>query len=159
MVRKERQEQRGKSKGKGKLNIIENWQEEAQGDEHADGWTWNDEQAEEWWKAAGDQNGSSSVQWTNANDQTAREPEGPIGGLEMNSIETKYIEQDELGQNWLRLNYDSGAAVTALPLAIAGDLPLEKCGEFRVASGAVNPKLGKIKVKSMDESGMERTVR
>ena len=62
---------KGKSKGKGKLNSIENWQEDAQGDEHADGWTWNDEQAEEWWKAAGDQNGSSSSQCTNANDQTA----------------------------------------------------------------------------------------
>ena len=59
----------------------------------------------------------------------------------------------------MRLNYDSGAAVTALPIAIAGDLPLEKCGEFRVASGAVIPNLGKIKVKSMDESGIERTVR
>ena len=65
----------------------------------------------------------------------------------MNSIETKYIEQDELGQNWLRLNYDSGAAVTALPIAIAGDLPLEKCGEFRVASAAVIPNLGKVKMK------------
>ena len=81
---------KGKSKGKGKLNSIENWQEDAQGDEHADGWTWNDEQAEEWWKAAGDQNGSSSAQWTNANDQTAWEPERPIGGLEMKSIETKH---------------------------------------------------------------------
>ena len=77
----------------------------------------------------------------------------------MNSIETKYIEQDELGQNWLRLNYDSGAAVTALPIAIAGDLPLEKCGEFRVASGAVILNVGKIDMKSMDESGIERTVR
>ena len=119
---------KGKSKGKGKLNSIENWQEDAQGDEHADGWTWNDEQAEEWWKAAGDQNGSSSAQWTNANDQTAWEPEGPIGGLEINSIVTKYIEQDELGQNWLRLNHDSGAAVTALPIAIAGDIAT---GEMR----------------------------
>ena len=42
---------KGKSKGKGKLNSIENQQK------HANGWTWNDEQAEEWWKAAGDQNG------------------------------------------------------------------------------------------------------
>ena len=67
------------------------------------------------------------------------EPEEPVGGIEMNSIETKYIEQDGLGQNWLRLNFDSGAAVTALPIAIAGDLPLEKCGEFRVASGATIP--------------------
>ena len=38
---------KGKSKGKGELNSIENWQEGAQGDEHADGWTWNDEQVEE----------------------------------------------------------------------------------------------------------------
>ena len=152
-------ESKGKSKGKGKLNSIENWQEDVQGDEHADRWTWNDEHTEEWWKAAGDQNGSSSAQWANANVQTAWEPGRPIGGLEMNSIETKYIEQDGLGQNWLRLNYNSGAAVTALPIVIAGDLPLEKCGEFRVASGAVLPNLGKIKIKSMDESGIERTVR
>ena len=50
---------KGKNKGKGKLNSVENWPDGAQADEHADGWTWNDEQAEEWWKAAGDQNGSS----------------------------------------------------------------------------------------------------
>ena len=105
---------KGKSKGKGKLNSVEKWQEGAHGDEHADGWTGNDEQAEEWWKPTEDQNGSISAQWMNANDQTAWEP----------SIETKYIEQDELGQNWLRLNYDSGAAATALPIAIAGVLPL-----------------------------------
>ena len=95
----------------------------------------------------------------NANDQTAWEPEGPVCGIEMNSIETKYFEQDELGQNWLRLNNDSGAAATALPIAIAGDLPQEKCGEFRVASGATIPNLGKIKMKSTDESGIERTLR
>ena len=89
----------------------------------------------------------------NANDQTAWEPEGPRGRIEMNSIETKYIDQDELGQNWLRLNYDSGAAATALPIAI------EKCGEFRVASGATIPNLGKNKMKSTDESVIERTLR
>ena len=150
---------KGKRKGKGKLNSYENWQEGAKGDEHANGWTWNDEQAEEWWNATGDQNGSSSVQWTNANDQTSWKQEEPIGGIEMKSIETKYIEQDELGHNWLWLNYDSGAAATALPIAIAGDMPLEKCGEFRVASVAVIPNLGKIKTRSTDESGIERTLR
>ena len=69
MVGKERLS-KGKSKGKDKLNSVENWQEGSQGDEHADGWTWNDEQAEEWWKATDDQNRSSSA-W---------EPEGPVGG-------------------------------------------------------------------------------
>ena len=77
----------------------------------------------------------------------------------MNSIETTYIEQFELGHNWLRLTYDSGAAAIALPIAIAGDLPLKKCGEFRVASVATIPNLGKIKMKSTDESGIERTLR
>ena len=57
------------------------------------------------------------------------------------------------------LNYDSGAALTALPVAVAGDLPLEKRGEFRVASGAVIPNLGKIKMQSTDESGVARLVR
>ena len=98
--RKQWQEQKkgkgkGKSKGKGKLNSVENWHEcwsetGAQGDEHADGWTWSGEQAEQWWKATDDQNGSSSGQWMSANE-------------------------------WLMQNTDSGAAVTALPIAVAGD--------------------------------------
>ena len=59
----------------------------------------------------------------------------------------------------MMLNYDSGAAVTALPVAVAGGLLLEKRGEFRVASGAVIPNLGKIKRKSTDESGVARSIR
>ena len=55
--------------------------------------------------------------------------------------------------------YDSGAAVTALPVAVAGNLPLEKPGEFRVASGAVIQNVGKIKMKSTDESGVARSIR
>ena len=154
----------GKSKGKGKLNSVENWLEGwsetgAQGDEHAEGWTWSGEQAEGWWKATDDQNGSSSGQVMSANDQTAWERERAVGGIEMKSIETPYIEQDRWGQEWLMLNYDSVAAVTALPIAVAGGLPLEKRGEFRVASGAVIPNLGKIKMKSTDESGIDRTLR
>ena len=57
------------------------------------------------------------------------------------------------------LNYDCGVAVTALFVAVAGALPLGKRGEFRVASGAVIPHLGKIKMKSTDESGVARSIR
>ena len=57
------------------------------------------------------------------------------------------------------LNCDSGAAVTALPVAVAENLPLEKQGEFLVASGAVIPNLGKTKTKSTDESGVARSIR
>ena len=97
--------------------------------------------------------------WMTANDQTAWEPERPVGGIEINSVEPKYIKHDRWGQEWLMLNSDSGAAVTALPVAAAGDLPLEKRGEFRVASGAVIPNLGKIKMKSTDESGVAKSIR
>ena len=74
-------------------------------------------------------------------------------------VESRHINHDRWGQELLMLNYDSGAAVTALPVAVAGNLPLEKQGEFLVASGAVIPNLGKIKMKSTDESGVARSIR
>ena len=94
-----------------------------------------------------------------ANDQTPWEQEGPVGGVEVNIVESKYIKHDRWGQEWLMLNNDSGAAVTALPTAVAGDVPLEKRGEFRIASGAFISNLGKIKMKSTDESGVSRSIR
>ena len=149
---------KGKSKGKGKMNSVENWQEGwsetgAQGDEHADGWTWSGEQAEGWWNAADDQNGSSSGQWMSANDQTAWEPEGPVGGIEMNSIE-KIHQARSMGSKVVDAELRQWCSRDG-----TGDLPLEKRGEFRVASGAVIPNLGKIKMKLTDESGIKRTVR
>ena len=61
--------------------------------------------------------------------------DGSVGAFEVNNIDAKnmpkYITHDEWSQDWLMLNYDSGGAVTALPVAIAGDLPLEKRCEFR----------------------------
>ena len=94
-----------------------------------------------------------------ANDQTAWEPEGPVGGFEMNIIETKYIKQDRWGREWLMLNCDSGAAVTALPIAVAGDLPLEKRGEFRVASGQSLPIWAKSKCSRRMRGNRENTSR
>ena len=54
---------KSKSKGKGKFNHAEssNWSEaSAQGDEHADGWTWSGEQADGWWKTTDWQTGSQT---------------------------------------------------------------------------------------------------
>ena len=101
----------------------------------------------------------SSAGWWTANDQTPWEPEGPVGAIEVNSVEPRNNKHDRWGQEWLMLNWDSGAVVTAFFVAVAGDLPLEKQGEFRVASGAVIPNLGKIKMKSTDESGVARSIR
>ena len=127
------------------MNSVEdsNWQEgwledgtshREQGEEHANGW-WNEERLDGWWK---------DEQQTIRHLGNQKDQEG---GFEINSVEPKYIKHDRWEQEWLMLNYDSGAAVTALPVAVAGDLPLDKRGEFRVASGAVIPNLGKIKMK------------
>ena len=147
------------------MNSVENinWQEgwlEAgtkQGEEQAEGW-WNEKHADGWWKDEQTAPSSSAGWWT-ANDQTLWEPEGSVGAMEVNSVEPTYIKHDRWGQEWLMLNYDSGAAVTALPVAVGGDLPLEKQGELRVASGAVIPNLCMIKMKSPDESGVARSIR
>ena len=150
------------------MNSVEdgNWQEgwldsgtsnREQSEEHAEGW-WNEKHVDGWWKD--EQTGSSSsAGWWTANDQTHWEPEGPVGAIEVNSVEPRYIKHDRCGQAWLMLNYDSGVAVTALLVAVARDLPLEKQGEFRVASGAVIPDLGKMKMKSTDENGVARSIR
>ena len=107
----------GKGKGKGKLNSVENgiWQE---------GW-WNEEDADGWWKDEQAGSGSSAGRWT-ANDLTSREPEGPVGAIEVNSVEPRCIKHYRWRQEWLMLNYDSGAAVTALLVAVARNLPVEK---------------------------------
>ena len=47
----------------------------------------------------------------------------------------------------------------ALFVSVVGSLPLEKRGEFRLASGAAIPNFGKIEIKSTDESGIERSIR
>ena len=135
---------RVKAKASWTVSKSSNWQEgwleagtsqshREQKDEHADGW----------WKTTDEQTGSGSGWWMTANDQTAWR----VGGFEINSAEPKYNKHDRWGgQEWLMLNCDSGAAVTALRVEVSGGLLLEKRGEFRVASGAVIPNLGKIKM-------------
>ena len=94
---------KSKGKGKGKLNSVENsnWQEgwlesgtsnREHSEDHAEGW-WNEEHVDGWWKD--EQTGSSSsAGWWTANDQTPCEPEGPVGAIEVNSVEPRYIKHD-----------------------------------------------------------------
>ena len=100
-----------------------------QGEEHADGW-WNEEHVDGWWKDEQTGSSSSSGRWMTAKNQAPWEAEGREGGFEIKCVQPKYIKHDRWGQECLMLNYDSGAAVTALLVA---DLLLEKRGEFRVA--------------------------
>ena len=157
--------------GKSKLNSVEssNWQEHADGwleegtsqshrehaehvdgwrdEEHSDGW-WKSSDSDGWWTPSDEQTGSSSGWWASAGTKTPWEPE-PVCGFEINNIEPKhmpkYIKQDEWGQEWT--------------VSVAENLHLEKGGQFRVASGAANPNLGNIKMESMGESGIVRSIR
>ena len=52
------------------------------------------------------------------------------GWIRDQQVEPKYIKHDRWGRVWLMLNCDIGAPVTALPVSVAGNLPLEKRGEF-----------------------------
>ena len=59
----------------------------AQGDEHADGWTWSGEQSDAWWKTTSWQTGPGSRWWTTANFWTPLESEEPMGEIEINNME------------------------------------------------------------------------
>lgn len=50
-----------------------------------------------------------------------------------------------------RINYDSGAAATALPMDMAKDLDCNKVGEFIVASGEAIPNYGRVRLQTEDE--------
>ena len=61
---------------------------------------------------------------------------------------------------WIRFNYDSGAALTALPVALAEGPPLNKVGEFITASGARRLlNFGRVKFDALDEDANARAVR
>ena len=55
-----------------------------------------------------------------------------------------YVTEDGPGQRWLKLNYDSGAATTAITEDMIGG-PTDTVGEFVVADGQGVPN-GRFKV-------------
>ena len=57
---------------------------------------------------------------------------------------------DWSGQKCVRINHDSRAAGTALPVRFAEGLPSQQRGEFRIASGATVPNLGRVVLPTMD---------
>ena len=59
------------------------------------------------------------------------------------------------GEKWLRVNYDSGAATSALPVEMA---PGSKTpvGEFVVADGKTIPNYGRYKLQAVDEERLSR---
>ena len=63
-------------------------------------------------------------------------------------------------EKWIKLNYDSGAVSTVVPVEmVENDVKLEKVGDFRVANGDRIPRYGRVKVRTEDEKGNKRSFR
>ena len=74
-------------------------------------------------------------------------------------ITGKHWEVIHQGKKWIRFNYDTGAATTALPVELADGQKLTKVGEFVVASGDDIPNYGPYKFDTKDEFGNRRKVK
>ena len=62
------------------------------------------------------------------------------------------------GDEWLKLNYDSGAVSTviSIEMAVAQGLNLRRVGNYRVANGEKIPRYGRVRVPCIDEQGHRR---
>eukprot|EP00435_Cladocopium_sp_Y103_P028725 s170_g7.t1 len=62
------------------------------------------------------------------------------------------------GEDWIRLNYDSGAVSTVIPVEMARDqgMNLRRVGDYRVANGDRIPRYGRVRVPCVDEQGGRR---
>ena len=80
-----------------------------------------------------------------------------ISAVEKSPVAAKptYIVEHK-GQDWVRINYDTGASTFAIPGYLAENTPLKKIGEFVVASGGTIPNYGKVRFQVEDENGLSR---
>jgi hypothetical protein len=91
----------------------------------------------------------SSIEAPTGGDAPQPEKEPAMGSMDLSSLGfdsvCKYREIWQ-GEERLKVNYDSGAATTAFPVELAGNLAMEKVGHFIVASGADIPNYGRVQV-------------
>eukprot|EP00971_Amphidinium_carterae_P146208 2898371-Amphidinium_carterae.1 len=144
---------KGKGKGGGKLNALEeSWSADAgwcaEGSWTADG---------NWWTDQGWQDDA----WQ-ADEKGAHAEEGPsdLGGLDLCAVgcDLPFVVKHG-GKDWLKVNLDSGAAATALPLELAEGMALQQQGELTVASGSAIPNMGRIQLTTMDEQNICRRIK
>jgi hypothetical protein len=155
----------GKKGGKGKKGFHpldeeeQSWEEETWPEE-----VWEEEDWQSSWDDTGDWQssvgGATSEPSTSAGVSTAGASRS-FGALDMNSFAElnavgNYVVEDDDGEKWLKLNYDSGAATTAVPEDMIGG-PKKPVGEFVVADGGGVPNYGRFKVPCEDEYGYPRS--
>ena len=77
-----------------------------------------------------------------------------------NSVEsTPHYVVSYAGEDWLRVNYDSGAAATVVPPEVVmQEVELVERGEFTVASGEGIPRYCKVRLRMEDEKQNPRSL-
>ncbi|CAE7484287.1 unnamed protein product, partial [Symbiodinium sp. CCMP2456] len=124
---------------------------------------WGQDEWDGWWSS------SWSEQPASEPPAKADQQAGGIGSLDLNHLESlaesvtkmscSSVESYKVqwrGAEWLKLNYDSGAATTAIPDELI-EGPLEARGEFIVASGEEIPNFGRFRVPAVDANGKRRS--
>ena len=115
------------------------------------------------WQDAGSSWGEDAA-WS---EQAEPEPDiatvGSMGALDISTASSSSKKKTPWrswygGREWIRFNYDTGAAAVALPLEVAEGLPLKQVGSFVVASGAEIPNWGTVAMKALDEDGYPREI-
>lgn len=112
------------------------------------------------------QHGSHSGKGRN-NASSVEEPEADppkgadLGYLDLNSCDVDYPPYvvDYGGDQWIRINYDSGAAATVFPVGmVANDVDLKEDGQYTVASGGSIARYGSVRMRVEDECGNSRSM-
>eukprot|EP00435_Cladocopium_sp_Y103_P074780 s153_g51.t1 len=72
------------------------------------------------------------------------------------SLPAYYVDYG--GEQWLKMNYDSGAVSTVIPVEMAASqgVALRRVGDYRVANGERIPRYGRVRVPCYDEHGLRR---
>ena len=121
--------------------------------------------------------GGKSMNSVEIGDQQEPQGEDELGHLDLcplsdsrdsgSDVKEEMVDDDDPdymvnwgGQKWIKLNYDSGAVSTVVPVEMVEDeVTLERVGDFRVANGEKIPRYGRVKVKTEDEKGNKRCFR
>ena len=88
-----------------------------------------------------------------SSEEPSETPKLPPPGHQQKAWEVEWS-----GGRWVRYNYDTGAACTALPVHMAEGLPLIKKGSFTVANEEEIPDYGRVRVPSVDEKWLARGI-
>ncbi|CAK0821340.1 unnamed protein product, partial [Prorocentrum cordatum] len=91
------------------------------------------------------------------------EPEAEVAALDMGSLDCLELASGSgrgVADDWMKFNWDSGAAISAFPRSFAPPTGMKGNGStYRTASGELVPDEGSLQLKAEDEYGVLRALK